>query len=252
MIIRPVRGQFSDTYALDFRTEATRNIKSDASNYVDSKGATWSFENAAAAGATFGIGASGLTIVGTAGVNVSGATRTAPLARVGMPSLGGASRRDMFFLEADIQVTAASGSIGALILFESTDAQNSSRNYIGVVSGTPTISSQRTISGTQTTVGTPLTPGSLNATIRFATLIGSMDWDFYGDGAALPWPVGPAAMLNGTVTRTTLTDGPVGWDANALWDPSSTSSHLVFSVAGTATLVVQRLRMSRMDLGRIG
>lgn len=246
------RPLFERVFMVDFRNEVDRDAKVDASPYTDSQGGVIQFGNAGAAGATFGITAAGLVNIGTAGVNISGAVRTAPYALYAMPTLGSFTRRDILYIAMDIQVVAPAGSIGGIVLIEQTDQQNSSRNYIGVVSGTPTISAQRTQSGNQFTIGTPYTPGALPATIRMETFAGlGFDWDFCADAADMPWPPNSAATLQGLVTRHPLTDTPVGWDVGAIWDPTSNNAHLVFGVAGAATLTVQRLCVERLDIGRL-
>jgi hypothetical protein len=131
MQVIPPKGLWRRAYRVDFRTQAARDFLADQTDYTDSAGAVWSVENHGAAGATFGIGAAGLTIVGTAGTNVTGSTRTAPLLRTPVSGLGFASERYILHTAMDLVVTTPASNTGALVLFEAASGNNNSRNYIG-------------------------------------------------------------------------------------------------------------------------
>lgn len=249
MRVIPPTGLWRRAYHVDFRTEAARDFLADQSDYTDSAGAVWSVENHAAAGATFGIGASGLTIVGTAGTNVTGSTRTAPLLRTPVSGLGFASERYIIHTAMDIVVTTPTTNTGALVLFEAASGNNNSRNYIGDTSGTARASAMATIGGTSTTVNSYDPPGGHPAVIRLESFTGlGGDWDFYGDGGALG-AVDPRATLRDMLAFTKITARPFGWDRGANFDADGTG-RLAFSVANQATLVVRWVRVNYIDLGQ--
>lgn len=245
----PPTGLWRRAYHVDFRTEAARDFLSDQSDYTDSQGAVWSVENHAAAGATFGIGAAGLTIVGTAGTNVTGSTRSAPLIRTPVSGIGFASERYVMHMAMDIELTLPTTNVGGIVLIEAASGNHNSRNYIGDTSGTDRASAMVTIGGTATTIGSYDPPLGHPAVIRIESFFGlGGDWDFYGDAGVLG-AVDPRATLCDLLALTKIVARPFGWDRGANFDADSTG-RLAFSVANQATLVVRWLQISYVDLGR--
>lgn len=247
MRLTSTRRSFRPCYYLDFRTEATRDFKSDNSDYTDSRGAVWIAENTGAAGATFGIGASGLTIVGTGSTNVTGSTRTAPILRVEASDLGIQGNFELLHVVMDVSVTTPSSNTGGIVIWEAASGNNNSRNYIGDSSGTKKMTTQVTIGGTQTAVG-EYAPGTHHSTIRLESLVGmGGDMDWYGDFGTDAGGPDLASLLAGRLTSMhSLSTGPIGWDQGGVFAPGSTG-RLLFSTANTGTIVVRRIWVSRMD-----
>lgn len=241
---------FRLAYHVDFRTEATRNFKSDQSAYVDSSGATWTVENHGAAGATFGIGAAGLTIVGTAGTNVATTTRTAPILRTPMSGLGIDEDHQIIHAAFELSVTCPTSTAG-LLLWEASSGNNNSRNYIGDSGGTARISCMATISGASTTVGSYDPPGGHPVVIRLESFTGlGGDWDWYGDGAVVTGAPVSRRTLQGLNAMHAVVARPFGWDRGAAWDPTSTG-RLAFATANEATLVVRQVWINVLDLSSL-
>jgi len=221
-------GAWILTTDLDLTGETARDFKVDNSDYTPSVGPVISVENDPAA-ATFEIGATGLVVTGTPGVNISGAVRTSPLWRMEITELvDNPLAQNLLRIILFLTVTPAGANTGAAILMEDDPASsiNNKRTFVGEVGAGPRIGAQYTNAGVQATVG--------NADVALPTVIdiycgfgGGQIW--YGTQSTVPTPFSLTAVT-----------APFGFDVNAAIDITN-DARLVVGAVADATVTTTRI-----------
>lgn len=241
-IIRPALRLWELAWHFRPSVEAARNFLADSSAYVDSRGKTLTVENTGAA-STFAISSLGLRIVGTTG-NITGGTRTSPLARWGTADIGVSNRHTLVRTVVKATVTTPADNTGAVFLVEDDPAVavNNSRTFIGrVATNQLRMTSQRTVAGAQTSL-TPNADFSPALPTHFESYSGlGSDQDYW----ALTMAGVPAPYAS---TLTKITD-PYGFDTGATVHLDA-DARLVIGTIGTGEILISDIYVYTCDLER--